>query len=155
MASTKLSDWAAIAEVVGAVAIVVSLVYVATELRHNTEATKAATFQQMVALSSDNLMAIAQDADLASIYSRGVSDSDSLTNNEQFRFFLVIRLQWRGMEAAYFQWRHGVLGDSEWSGYEILMCKELSALTGQQASWEYHRGSLSPEFVSFIEDCRT
>ena len=154
MGKLKLSDWAAIAEVVGAVAIVVSLIYVATELRHNTEATQAATFQQLVALSSNSLMAIAQDPVLADIYERGIQDSESLANDELFRFFLLIRIQWRGMEAAFFQWRHGVLGDSEWLGYASLMCNELSALTGQQVSWEFHRDSLSPDFVSFIEECR-
>ncbi len=113
----KLKQWAQIAEVIGAVAIVVSLIYVASELRQNTDATQAATFQQMVQLSATTLITMAQNSEMADIYSRGVQDPESLTDLERFRFFLVVRAQWRGMEAAYFQWQHGVLGDPEWSGY--------------------------------------
>lgn len=150
----KLKHWAQIAEIIGAAAILVSLIYVANELRHNTEATQAATFQQMVQQSASSLVAIAQDSELADIQRRGSQDPDSLTEQEQFRFFLIVRAQWRGMEAAYFQRQHGFLGDSEWSSYETLMCGELSALIGQGATWEAHRYTLSPDFVTFIEDCR-
>jgi len=150
----KLKKWAQIAEVIGALAIIVSLIYVANEVRHNTEATQAATFQQMVQLSASALLAIAGNSELADIQRRGARDPDSLTEQEQFRYFLIVRAQWRGMEAAYFQHQHGVLGDSEWSSYESLMCGELSSLIGQGATWEAHRHTLSPDFVTFIEGCR-
>ena len=89
----KLKQWAQIAEVIGAVAIVVSLIYVASELRHNTDATQAATFQQMVQLSATTLITMAQNTEMADIYSRGVQDPESLTDLERFRFFLVVRAQ--------------------------------------------------------------
>jgi hypothetical protein len=96
----KLKQWAQIAEVIGAAAIIVSLIYVANELRHNTEATQAATFQQMVQLSAPSLLQIAQNAELAEIQRRAIQNPDSLTEQEQFRYFLIVRAQWRGMEAA-------------------------------------------------------
>ena len=149
----KLKQWSQIGEVIGAVAIVVSLIYVASELRQNTEATQAATFQQMVQLSSTRLITMASDADMADILRRGIQDLDTLTDQERFRFFLVNRAQWRAMEAAYFQRQHGVLGDPEWNSYKSLMCGELRAVMGRQASWDVHRSVLSPDFVSFIESC--
>jgi hypothetical protein len=149
----KLKQWAQISEVIGAVAIVVSLIYVASELRRNTEATQAATFQQMVQLSATGLITMASNAELADILRRGTQDLDTLTEQEQFRFFLINRAQWRAMEAAYFQHKHGVLGGQEWGSYKTLMCGELRSIMGQRASWDAHRSVLSPDFVSFIESC--
>ena len=151
----KLKQWAQIAEVIGAVAIVVSLIYVGSELKHNTAATQAATFQQMVQLSATSLISIASDADLTEIMTRAVQDPDALTDQERFRWFLINRAQWRGMEAAFFQHQHGVLGGSEWKSYATMMCGELYAVTGGQAGWDRHRFVLSPDFVSFIDGCAT
>ena len=43
----SLQDWASLAEIVGAIAIVVSLVYVATEVRENTKALNATSRQSL------------------------------------------------------------------------------------------------------------
>jgi hypothetical protein len=72
----KLKHWAQIAEVIGALAIIVSMIYVANEARHNAEATQAATFQQMVQLSASSLIAIAQNPELADIQRRGIGDPE-------------------------------------------------------------------------------
>ena len=151
----KLKQWAQIAEVVGAVAIIVSLIYVGSELKHNTVATQAATFQQMVQLSTTSLISIASDADLTEIMTRAVQDPDLLNDQERFRWFLINRAQWRGMEAAFFQYQHGVLGDPEWMSYEKMMCGEIFTVTGGHAGWDRHRFVLSPDFVTFIESCVT
>ncbi len=49
--------------------------------------------------------------------------------------------------------KHGVLGDPEWNSYKTLMCGELRAVMGNEASWDAHRRVLSPEFLVFIENC--
>ena len=149
----KLKQWAQIGEVIGAVAIVFSLIYVAFELRQNTEATQAATFQQMVQLSTTSLVTMASNAEMSDILRRGIQNPDALTDQERFRFFLINRAQWRAMEAAYFQRQHGVLGDPEWHSYKTLMCGELRAVMGHEASWDAHRRVLSPDFVVLIENC--
>ena len=43
-----LAEWASVAEIIGALAIVVSLVFVGLQIRANTRATQNATYQQSV-----------------------------------------------------------------------------------------------------------
>jgi hypothetical protein len=43
MSKLKLSDWASVAEIVAAVAVAVSLLFVGLELQHNTAASESAT----------------------------------------------------------------------------------------------------------------
>jgi hypothetical protein len=47
MAKLTLSSWASIAEIVSAIAVVLSLIYVGTELRGNTRAVEAATLVEV------------------------------------------------------------------------------------------------------------
>ena len=63
----KLEKWALIAEVVGGVAIVVSLVVLIFEVRGNTEAVSAATFQNVSDSISANGMEIAADPEATRI----------------------------------------------------------------------------------------
>lgn len=82
----KLSEWAHVAEVIGGVAIVASLIFVGLEVRENTQVTRLTMDrtidQQSIALN----LSIAQSSDLADILIRGELDRDSLTPAERARF---------------------------------------------------------------------
>ena len=55
----RLSELAQIAEIIAAVAVIVSLLYVGMEVRRNTAATQAATYQEVVQASNEYLLALA------------------------------------------------------------------------------------------------
>jgi len=61
----KLSDWASMAEIASAIAVVVTLVLVLVELRENTEAVRAAARQSIAARIEDRTMGVAADSRLA------------------------------------------------------------------------------------------
>ena len=75
-----------IAEVVGAIAVVISIVYLATQIRQNTNANRAGTsFSVNTALTSIN-DALRSDAEFADIWIRGCQDLGSLSEVERVRF---------------------------------------------------------------------
>lgn len=49
----QLSDWAALAEILSAAAVIVSLIFVGAQIRENTRATHAATLQDHVEYEMD------------------------------------------------------------------------------------------------------
>ena len=69
-----LSDWVAVAEIFGAVAIVVSLVFVGIQIRDNTKATHAATFQDHMGYEIDFVSRVGSDPDLARIWETAQRD---------------------------------------------------------------------------------
>ena len=82
----KLSEWAHVAEVIGGLAIVASLIFVGLEVRENTQVTRLTMDrtidQQSIALN----LSIVQSADFADILVRGELDRDSLSPAELARF---------------------------------------------------------------------
>lgn len=141
-----------IMEVVSAAAVVVSLVYVAIEIRHNTEAVQSATYQQLVAASDEFLLVLAQDPELTDIWIRGDTDPSLLDDIGAQRYWWIIRTYLRNMEHAFRQHERGSLGDLEWDLYASMMCRPWPP--GRRSSWPSHTPTLSPDFVSFVESCQ-
>ncbi len=86
----------AFSELIGAVAVVISLVYLAIQIRQNTRQVEESTIQgRAAALHSslsyavDNRIATFSDENTASIYLRGLKDAESLNELEQLRFRLI------------------------------------------------------------------
>ena len=69
----------------GAVAVVVSLIYVAVQVRHNTKWVKAQTFESVVGRLID-WHVHSQDPELARVFLEGCRNFDQLTAEDQLRF---------------------------------------------------------------------
>ena len=151
MESQKLKTLAAIAEIVGAVAVVASLLYVGSEVRRNTAATQAASYQEIVRASNEYLLALATDSALTEIVLRAETDPASLSDSEGRRYFSFSRVFWRNMDNAFVQYRRGVLADSEWLVYRGVAC--AAKTRDEDWSWQIHENSVSPDFAAIINAC--
>ena len=67
MKKQTLGDQAKLAEIVGAIAIVISLIYVGQELRANTAAVKAASLQSITNSSSASMLSVVENGDFVDI----------------------------------------------------------------------------------------
>ena len=84
-----------LAEVVGTVAVVLGLVFVGVELRNNTAAVRAATFQSLTDISNDYIMQIASDPELARIQGAARSGGlAALTPADSTRYEQIERAFW-------------------------------------------------------------
>ena len=93
-----LSELGNIGEFVGAVAVVVSLVYLAMQIRQNTQTVRASAYHNITAQWANHLQSIADNAELSSLYFRGLADSRSLDAQESPRFFLLMASQFALLE---------------------------------------------------------
>ena len=82
----------ALAELAGAVAVVLSLVYLALQIRENTRSVKIAAMSSFREGGADFMTTLAQNEELSDIYMRGLADPDSLSMSERQRFLWTILL---------------------------------------------------------------
>jgi hypothetical protein len=85
----EAADWA---EVVSAVAIVISLVYVGVQMNDNTAATRSATASHSCTALIDWYTHLCADAETLGIWYRGVREPDSLNDEEQLRFIFLLHI---------------------------------------------------------------
>jgi len=98
----------AIGQIVGALAVVVSLIYLAREVRSNARATRRGAMRS----TSDSLTWVAQQvaehADLAELRNRGFDDFESLEETDRARFNSYMHALFRIVEDVYYQHLEGI-----------------------------------------------
>lgn len=118
-----LSDAANIGQVLGALGVVLSLIFVGLQVRQNTKSLRSSTLQRNTQLWVDWLMIIA-DPKFAAVYAKGSSGYD-LEAVEFRQFFLLCRALFMGMEDQHYQFRQGLLDRDAYLGYEIVVREQI------------------------------
>ena len=82
----NLNDLANLGQIIGAVAVVVSLIYVALQIRQNTNAIRSAAAQTVHEHFASWYRLVAADPDLSQIVVNGLRDYSSLSEMQRARF---------------------------------------------------------------------
>jgi len=142
----------ALGEVVGAGAVVVTLIYLAGQVRHATRAAQAAAVQTASALDQEFLLAIGQDAETARIWTTYMfGDPSTLSEDEQARGFFLMGSTIRRLENVHLQHRLGTISDEVWESRlgmyrSVAQSPAYSAFRAGPAS-----GWMSGEFIDYMD----
>jgi hypothetical protein len=147
-----LADWSALAQIIGAMAVVISLVYVGFELRANTAAVQAAALQSVNQIARDQILLYATNPELNRISMQGAQDTANLNGEDRVRYRWLVRSFWLGMQTIYRQWQLGILPDEEWAVYYNVVCANV-AMPGVRALWIRQRAQLVPSFARVVDSC--
>jgi hypothetical protein len=111
----------AIAEAMGAAGVIVSLAYLAIQIRSNTRAVKVAAYQQTHTGGRDINLAILTNPDLLMMLARrsGLStDQEQFDKRRETMFFLIYLFNW---ESQSYQYDQGLLEDHLWEVHRARM----------------------------------
>src|SRR5438477_10652906 len=100
-----LNDLANIGQIVGALAVVVSLIYVALQIRQNTNAVRSATAQAVHEHFASWYYLLANDAELSQVAVNGLRDYFSLSETEKARFIAMFMAFLSYSQNAFLKWR--------------------------------------------------
>lgn len=146
-------DWdaiGAVGEILGAVAVLITLVYLARQVRLNTSEMRASRVDGTLRDQSEYNRMLAEDADLARIYWTAVEDVEQLSDEEQRRWLHLCSVMLRNSEIAYFHYRQGNLPDAIHLSRERWIKRFLGA-SGFRWWWQRYADVLDPEFVDYVE----
>lgn len=149
---SKLEEFALIAEIVGAVAIVISLLFVGMQLRENTSAVQANSSQSSFDASRQFLLDIALDEDLSRIRQTGGDDPSSLTPLEYSRYSALEYSNFLYYQSIWIQWTLGIVDDRVWRQYKTILCRGLTS-PGISLVWEQRKPILDDEFIHMADTC--
>ena len=141
----------AIAEWVGAFAVLASLLYVGNQIRQNTQAVRSATAQAVHDNYATWYQGYANDPALMKIAVDGLRDYQSLNEVAKAQFIAVFMQFLSYSQNAFFQWREGALSPELWSGWELLMMNLVSA-PGGRAFWEERGYVFGESFRNHVEN---
>ncbi len=143
----------AIGETVGALAVVVTLIYLSIQLKRNTSATRAGTAQALTdSINSANLL-LAGDERLARLYRVGkFEDWEALDDDEKFCWGYLAVAACRSLEAVL---THDRLGQADPQSAELARStlRQLFATGAYRRWWHSGHGDVpfTADFVRFVE----
>ena len=118
MSTRKLTTWVAIAEIISAVAVVLSLIYVGLEIRRTTLESDADIQAELLTYTHQRRILVIESPDLSGILTRGYADVSSLTPEELRRFQLYVELHFVAWERAHMARQGGVFSEELYTGWQ-------------------------------------
>jgi hypothetical protein len=138
----KLEKWALIAEVIGSVAIVVTLVVLIAEVRTNTELSRVAAYDAVTRDFDDSRTLSLTDPEILELFhqfTQGSLPARQDDSRDALRAGIFVLNVFSGYERAYLSHEAGIFGEAEWSRVERAACQD----------WGYLEKSGYVSFVSF------
>jgi len=141
----------AIGENIGAFAVVISIIYLAVQIRQNTKTVAANTAQAVTDSAVDALMRVAESHDLSSVAAKTFAGDKSLTGVEQMQLQLVLRSLFRNFENYFYQHRRGYFEEEIWAGYKLVIFDQLSTEAFRDW-WDANSRLFGKSFVEFVNN---
>ncbi len=140
----------AVGEILGAVAVLATLIYLARQIRLNTEEIRASRVGGTLKDQADYNQLLASDPDLARIYWTAVDDIEQLTHEEKQRWLHLCSVMLRNSEAAFYHHQQGNLPDRIHESRERWIRRFLGT-SGFRWWWQQYADVLDPAFVDYVD----
>ena len=88
---------------IGGIGVIVTVIYLAVQVRRNTQSNLTSSYQSIVTAISDWTTTVASDKELTRVIRIGMADLNSLDGDEQAQFNLLIVGVLRHYENIHFQ----------------------------------------------------
>ena len=145
-----LQDLGSLGEFVGALGVVISLVYLARQMSQNTTSVRAASFNSMTENSIRLLEHSFRDGDFAEFLHRAELDPSALSSIELVRWNAYMTAIYRHFGNLVYQYRVGVLDRQMWLSYRDTLKNHLR--TPSWRTWfEENQATFSSSLVELVE----
>ncbi len=139
----------AVAELFGAVGVIVSLLYLATQLRQSNVLAKRNAVQTTLASRGELNRFLAGDPAISDLYWRGLDSPDDLNESEWHRFIIILSTLVRQFEAIHTDHNAGLLSDGIWQSQNNSIQRWMSK-PGAQRVLKQLKADFDPEFVRLV-----
>ena len=140
----------AVGEVVGAVAVVLSLIYLAIQVRQNTRTLRRSATADSVAGVRDFNSRLIGDPTMTRIFRRGLEGMDDLDPDDRAQFIVFIFNLFKTFEDLHYQFTEGGLDPAIWEGWERLGRAYLAS-AGCRQYWEERRPFFNRKFQTWVD----
>ena len=140
----------AIGEIVGALTVVVTVAYLALQIRQNTAALRSTATQGASEQAADIYHTLCTDADLAMIFVRGSETPDELSDSEMARYFAFFQYAFFNYQNWYKQTQDHLIDESLLSSWGRVLAS-IHPSPGFLRFWEQRSYIFSPEFREYME----
>ena len=149
MNHTNWEAISAISQMIGSIAVVFSVLYLAVQVHRSTRVAKLAAQDAAATSLREVTRPFAENADLARIWRIGLEDLRALSPEEQTRFFHSTYQFLKAFETIHFHHVHGLMDEQIWQGWCGLLQHYIAA-PGIGHYWKLRHDLFSQRFQEFV-----
>jgi hypothetical protein len=148
--SVTLSELGDLGDFLGGVGVIVTLAYLAIQIRRNTQEVRSASLDAVAASHMEFQRSVWGDPVLTKLWFDGMSGRVALPADEGRRFLFMVITCARHWERAYHKARGGTLESTSWSGIHQELAG-VFAFPGTHEYWKRIQYMFPSDFVDFAE----
>ncbi len=145
----SLAELSSIGSIVSGVAVIVSLIYLALQIRQAAKNQRGTMHQMRAALSTDVMLRIAE-SDLSQSFRAGLTGDPEISEVQFWRYFYAASAIMRTTENAFSQYQDGLVTDAHFASAKAS-ARAFLASPGYRALWQATRLSREPGFRAFMD----
>ena len=141
-------------EFVGAIAVVVTLVYLAVQIRQNTESLRISSELALSHQTSDFAARMWAHPEMLRIWDLAITDPSSLSSDDIRQYRWMCADLFLTYESQYQLYKRGLVAEDTWKGKADMMCGLLKSPAVSEW-WSLEMAPFSKDFVKYIESLPT
>jgi hypothetical protein len=139
-----------LAEILGGLAVISSLLYVGVQIRHNTKVAQTAATHNLTNTFLSVTQKISEDAEMARIWAQGTHDISALSSSDLERVMPLNIMCLRTFEDAFHHHQMGQMSDEIWEGWRCFILT-ICSYPSIRHVWESRKHFYSRSFQAFID----
>lgn len=144
-----LSDLGNIGDFIGAIGVIVSLIYLAIQIRQNTKSVRNSTYQEIVRDMTASTDLLASNSELARAWRMGLQDFGALDADQRVRFGAYMLSLFRRLENILHQSNYGTLDPASWEGWRAAL-RNIVRQPGVVVWWHTAHTLFSRDFREYV-----
>jgi hypothetical protein len=140
----------AVGEIVGAVAVIATLVYLAIQIRDSARASRSAAVTDATTAMQAFYQELGSNPQSSQLFLNGLTKPDSLSREDEFQYLMLMHSCFLGFQRSFFLAQEGTL-DVELRDSIGTAVNAANHLPGMRLYWKQRRAFFQPEFVTWVE----
>jgi hypothetical protein len=145
-----LNELGSLGEFISGLAVVVTLIYLALQIRHNTRAVRSSMHQDMVGSTARIAESVSDSPDVGRIVLKADEDYDNLTKEEFIRFEAYAERVFGNFESVFYSYRNSMIEQDLWESWEASYLADISR-TAMRRFWHEDRPMHLRDYMEFID----
>jgi len=144
---------AAVAELLAAIAVILSVLYLAFQVKQSAIGARAATASNLMASAQSFASNMYMDPTAGKVFVTGMFNPDELDESDWLRFTFILLQLLRGQEAMYLQHKDGVVTDEYWATAKANLARFCNA-PGFNRIWDEQASTYAKGFQKLVQQLR-
>ena len=147
----KLSELASLAEVVGALAVVVSLIYVGAQVRDTNRAVRSAAINDATIAVQSWYQMMSSDTSGIDAWLNSALSTEPRPRNEEFRFQMQLQSLMYAVQNVFMLSQEGAI-DTDFRDALANLIRPGGRTPGFERFWTQRREYFHPDFAAYVDE---